>query len=111
MQGVAAADHAGVDPCHHPGAYPHPQLTVVPGPVQVTFVAEPGFGRTIGAEGVGVADQLAAPGASPHLIQLPYHRGQGPAAEPAPHRPDHECGVQQVTSTVGAGSVMQQQHP
>jgi hypothetical protein len=81
------------------------------GPVQVTFVAQAGFGRAIGAEGVGVVDQPAALGAGPHPIQLPHHRGQGPAAEPAPHRPHDQRGVQQVTGTAGAGSVMQQQHP
>ena len=96
-------------PAITPGAGPHPQLTVIPGPVQVTLVAEARFGRPVGSGRKG--HRPAGPGAGPHLIQLPHHRGQGPAAEPAPHRPDHECGVQQVTSTVGLGSLMQQQHP
>jgi hypothetical protein len=111
LHGVAAAHHAGVDPGHKPRAGPHPQLIVVPGPVQVALVAQAGFGRAIGAERIRVLHEPAALGAGPNLIQLPHHRGQRPAAEPAPHRRHHERRIQQVTGTVGAGGVMQQQHP
>src|SRR6266849_9088135 len=53
LQGVAAAHNAGVDAGHEERADPHPQLTVVAEPVQVTLVAEVGFGPAIRAEAYG----------------------------------------------------------
>ena len=111
LQGVAAAHHAGVDPGHGERADPHPQITVVANPVQVTLVAQIGFGRAIRAERIGVADHPAALGAGPHLVLLPHHRRQRPAADPAPQRRHHQRRVLQVTGVIGAGGLMQQQHP
>jgi len=85
LQGVAAAHHTSVDPGHGERRHPHPQLTVIADALQVTFVAQVGFGAAIGAERVGVGDHLAAHGTGPHLLLLPHQRRQRPAADPAPH--------------------------
>src|SRR5260370_958253 len=82
LQGVAAAHHAGVGPGHGPRPGPHPQLTVIPGPAQVTLVAQAGFSRAVRAERIRVPHYLAALGAGPHHRHLARHRSQGPAAEP-----------------------------
>src|SRR5262249_20618632 len=54
LQGVAAAHHPGVETGHDERAHPHPQVAVVADPLQVTLVAEVGFGRAVRAERIRV---------------------------------------------------------
>src|SRR5215469_2994062 len=68
LQGVAAAHNAGVDAGHEERADPHPQITVVAKPIQVTLVAEVGFGPAIRAERIRVLGLPAALSAGPHLL-------------------------------------------
>ena len=111
LQGIAAAHHAGVDPGHGERPGPHPQTAVIPGPVQVTLVAEVGFGRAIGAERVGIVGHPAALRAGPDLGLLAHHRRQRPAADTAPQCRHHQGGVLQVTGVIGAGGQVQAQDP
>jgi len=83
---------------------------VILDPVQVTLVAQVGFGGAIGAERIGIAGHPAALGAGPHLVLLPQQRRQRPAADTAPHCRHRQRRVLQVTGVIGTRGQVQQQH-
>jgi len=109
QQGVAAADHPGIEAGHEERPGPLAKIGVVAGPGQLALVAERGLRVALRAERVGVGDDRAVAGAGAHVVDLPHAGRQGAAADPAPQCRHHQRGVLKVSRAVGAGRVMGQQ--